>query len=111
MIRDRKQPHRRPKVNDYNNSWLKKHPEVNRETQRRWRERQRAQPAPSTVPPHLTTVREAMAQLGVRSRFRVTQLIDQGRLNAIKVHGRWLIVREDLDLLIAERVLSYQGEA
>src|SRR3954470_15890035 len=89
MVSDRKQPHRRGKVNAYNNDWLKKHPKANSEAQRRWRARQRVPHEPWAIPPDQMTVQEAMVRLGLRSRFRVTQFIDQGRLRATKKRGQW----------------------
>lgn len=87
MVASRKQTHRRPKVNEYNNQWLKANPQANREAQRRFRERQRAAQPPWTIPPDRMTVQEAMVQLGVRSRFRIIQLIDQGRLGRSRSMG------------------------
>jgi hypothetical protein len=106
MVEDRKQPHWRPKVNEYNNRWLKTHRQANREAQRRWREKQRAERAPWTIPLDRATVPEVMARLHIRSRFRVAQLIDQGRLRAAKEHGQWLIERGDLERMAAERAAS-----
>ena len=103
MVSDRQKPHRRPKVNDYNNRWLKDHPKANREAQRRFRERQRDQREPRIIPPDRMTVQETMVRLGLRSRFRVTQLIDQGRLRATKERHQWLVLREDVELLLGER--------
>lgn len=110
MVSDRKKPGRRERTNAYNNEWLKANPKANREAQRRFRERQRAAHSPWTIPPDRMTVQEAMVQLGVRSRFRITQLIDQGRLRAIKDHGQWLIVREDVERLRAERECARSDE-
>jgi hypothetical protein len=109
MVEDSKQPHRRPKVNEYNNQWLKSHRAANRDAQQRWRARQRAERAPWTIPPDRATVPEVMARLQIRSRFRVAQLIDQGRLRAVKEHGQWLIVRADVERLAAERGESAAG--
>lgn len=106
MVDNRKQAHRRPKVNEYNNQWLKSHRAANRDAQRRWRAKQRASRAPWTIPPDRATVPEVMVRLQIRSRFRVAQLIDQGRLRAVKEHGQWLIVRADVERMAAERAAS-----
>src|SRR4051794_34759322 len=42
QVTARKAPHRRPKVNAYNNAWQRAHREGNRDNVARWRAKQRA---------------------------------------------------------------------
>jgi excisionase family DNA binding protein len=103
-LENRKQPHNRSREREAKKAWLQKHPEVNRRNVAAFRARQKALRAPTVIPLDKVLVSEAVSRLGVRKQ-RVQQLIDQGRLKAIKdQRGRWLIDRADLDRLVNERL-------
>jgi excisionase family DNA binding protein len=58
-----------------------------------------------SIPDDRVLVEEAVVQLGV-TKQRIQQLIDGGRLRAMRIRGRWLIDQADLDRMIEERELS-----
>jgi excisionase family DNA binding protein len=101
----RKQPHRREKERAAKRAWLKQHPEVNRRNVAAYRARRKMASFAQSIPDDRVLVEEAVVQLGV-TKQRIQQLIDGGRLRAMRIRGRWLIDQADLDRMIEERELS-----